>query len=108
MHSDQDFAAAAAVAREEAIELMEEEALERATKGTLEPVYHAGERVGFIRRKSDTLLIFLLKAARPNKYRERTGVVIENPEEIARKIHDFQAQLAEASGMVPAQPRAAA
>ena len=35
------------------------------------PVYYQGKEVGQIRKFSDTLLIFLLKGARPETYRER-------------------------------------
>ncbi len=50
---------------------LEAEAGRRAYHGTLKPVYQKGVLVGRIREYSDTLLIFLLKARRPQKYRER-------------------------------------
>jgi len=37
-------------------------------------VFHQGKVCGGIRKYSDTLLIFLLKAAYPEKYRERVDV----------------------------------
>ncbi len=43
----------------------------RAFEGVEEPVFHQGKQCGTIRRYSDTLTIFLLKAHRPAKYRER-------------------------------------
>src|SRR5262249_4954507 len=43
----------------------------RALVGWDEPVYQGGKLVGHIRKFSDTLLIFALKAERPEKYRER-------------------------------------
>ena len=52
-------------------EILEAEAIERATVGTPEPVYYRGRVVGYITRKSDTLLIFLLKGLMPEKYRDR-------------------------------------
>jgi hypothetical protein len=69
---DTDFAAAWDEALDEAADRMEREAFRRAVEGTNEPVYHQGQEVGAVRKYSDTLLIFLLKAARPEKYRERT------------------------------------
>lgn len=51
-------------------ELMEQEAARRAFHGTIKPVFHKGEECGSIREYSDTLMIFLLKARRPDKYRE--------------------------------------
>jgi len=74
---DETFAAAWAEAREEAADHLEDEARRRAVDGWEEPVYGSGgpgrgtEEVGTIRRFDSTLLIFLLKGARPEKYRER-------------------------------------
>ncbi len=57
-------------ALEVATEALEEEARRRAQEGTLRPVYYEGKKVGNVREYSDTLLIFLLKAHKPSKYRE--------------------------------------
>ena len=65
------FAAATAEAIDAAADLLEQEARRRAEEGVLEPVYQGGKKVGTIRRYSDTLLIFLLNGARPEKYRHR-------------------------------------
>ncbi len=43
----------------------EEEAVRRAVDGINEPVFYKGRQVGDIRRFSDTLLIFLMKAGDP-------------------------------------------
>lgn len=72
--SDEDFAAEWNGAVEEAVELLEEEARHRAQDGVLEPVFYQGKKVGRVRKYSDTLLIFLLKAHKPEKYRERSEV----------------------------------
>lgn len=53
-----------------ATEGLEEEARRRAQDGVLEPVYQGGKMAGKVRKYSDTLLIFLLKAHKPDKYRE--------------------------------------
>lgn len=71
---DAEFAAAWDDAVDQAADRMEREALRRAVEGVDEPVYQGGELVGYVRKYSDTLLIFLLKAARPEKYRERAEV----------------------------------
>lgn len=75
---DATFAAEWDAALDQAADTMEREAFRRAVEGVDEPVYGSlgqgmgsGE-VGQIRKYSDTLLIFLLKAARPEKFRERT------------------------------------
>lgn len=51
-------------------ELLELEARRRAETGYLDPVYYEGKKVGAVRKYSDTLLIFLLKALEPETYRE--------------------------------------
>src|SRR3982751_4565322 len=53
---------------EDAVDLMEAEARRRAVDGTDRPVFYKGKQVGAIREYSDKLLIFLLKANRPEKY----------------------------------------
>lgn len=67
---DAGFAAAWDEALKLAIDNAEGEMWRRAVKGTLKPVFHRGKRCGTIREYSDTLLIFALKAHRPEKYRE--------------------------------------
>ncbi len=69
---DQEYSAAFGEAREEAADALEMEARRRAVEGIEEPVFYKGEVCGTIRKYSDTLLIFLLKGVRPEKYRERT------------------------------------
>lgn len=53
---------------------LEAEADRRAYEGVDQPVYQGGELVGTKRVYSDTLLIFRLKALRPEVYRERQDV----------------------------------
>jgi hypothetical protein len=60
-------------AMEMAADRLEQEARRRAVNGVSEPVFYKGEQCGTIQRYSDTLLIFLLKGIRPEKYRERFG-----------------------------------
>jgi hypothetical protein len=72
--TDPVFAAAMKEALDVAVEFMEAEARRRAVDGTLRPVYQGGELVGHVREYSDVLLIFLLKAHRPEKYRDRAAV----------------------------------
>ena len=68
--ADPAFEAAVLEALDDAVEVMEREAFRRAVVGTERPVTVAGQRE-VIRDFSDVLLIFLLKANRPEKYRER-------------------------------------
>jgi hypothetical protein len=55
-----------------ATEALELEARRRAQLGVDEPVFHQGMQVGAVRKYSDTLLIFLLKAHKPEMYRDNT------------------------------------
>lgn len=70
MRSDEEFAIAARAARENATDMLELEAVRRATIGVKQPVYHNGELIDYVRKKSDGLLTFLLKANR-EKFRDR-------------------------------------
>lgn len=67
---DELFKAAWEEALEIATEALELEARRRAEKGVLEPIFYQGVKAGTIRRYSDTLMIFLLKAHKPEKYRD--------------------------------------
>lgn len=58
-------------AHEDALDILEEEARRRAVDGVEEPVVSAGKLVTTVRRYSDTLLIALLKAKRPETFRDR-------------------------------------
>lgn len=58
-------------AKARAIDKLEREATRRAVEGVDEPVFWQGMQVSTVRKYSDTLLIFLLKGAKPEKYRER-------------------------------------
>lgn len=69
---DSDYPERFADAEEVATDSLEAEARRRALEGVDEPVgWWKGEPGGVVKRYSDTLLIFLLKGARPTKYRER-------------------------------------
>jgi hypothetical protein len=71
---DEAFDAAWTDADEAAVQRMEKEADRRAIIGVEKPVWYQGQEVGTIREFSDTLLIFRLKAKRPDVYRDRAEV----------------------------------
>jgi len=56
------------------IDALEDEASRRAFQGVLEPVYYLGKVVGHTRKFSDNIAMFLLRGAKPEKYRERYEV----------------------------------
>lgn len=91
--NDEFFAAAWKEALEVSVENLELEARRRAEKGVIETQYYLGKKIGIIRRYSDTLLIFLLKAHRPEKYRDNQHIehsgsvgvqikVVEGPKDV--------------------------
>ena len=64
---------------EEARELLEAEARRRAAIGVDEPVFYKGQVVGQIRKYSDNLLMFLLKAHWPEKFRDNYAIEHSGP-----------------------------
>lgn len=64
-------------ALEFAADSLEEEARRRAVDGVLTPVFQQGALVGYVRNYSDNLLIQLLKANNPNKFRDNHKVDVE-------------------------------
>jgi hypothetical protein len=73
LEADPVYAAAYEDAMEQAAQRLEAEARRRAEEGVEEPVFYQGKQCGVIRRYSDALLMFLLKGALPDKYKERTS-----------------------------------
>jgi hypothetical protein len=71
---DPEFRAAWDIALAIGADALEDEARRRAM-GWDEPVFHDGRQIGVVRRYSDTLLIFLLKGLKPEKYRERRETI---------------------------------
>ena len=59
------------------------EAQRRAMRGTTEPVFHLGKKVGVTRKYSDTLLMMLLKSRDPVRYcdRARTAAIMRRWQE---------------------------
>ena len=70
MRSDPDYPEAFRQAQREANDFLFRVARKRATKGWLEPVFHEGTVCGHKRKFSDVLLMFLMKGAEPEKYRD--------------------------------------
>jgi hypothetical protein len=68
---DPKFELLCQIAVDDAADKLESEAIRRAVEGWDEPVFYSGLEVGVIRKRSDMLLSLLLKANKPEKYRER-------------------------------------
>ncbi len=99
--SDPEFAKGWSVALNESADVLEAEARRRACDGVDEPVIHQGQLMGVfvnadgqivqadtpgatkipltVKKYSDTLLIFLLKGIRPNKFRDNAKVEHSGP-----------------------------
>lgn len=71
---DEEFALAWHDVDEATTQRMEREAFRRAVDGFKSDVLYKGSVVGSETKYSDTLLIFLLKARRPEKYRENVRI----------------------------------
>lgn len=101
---DQDFADRWAKAKAVGMEALEDEALRRAHDGTMEHVWHQGTAVGTIQKYSDTLAIFLLKGAMPEKYRDNHKVELNGRLEVTDMTEtEMRAELAllAAEGILP-------
>lgn len=72
--ADADFSAAWENVIDDVVDAMEEELHRRSTKGVQEPVFYRGQMVAKVRKYSDRLLEFALKAKRPDVYRDRVDV----------------------------------
>lgn len=66
-------------ARDALADQLEAEAIRRAFKGIRVPVYQGGLLAGHVQQYSDQLLTLMLKAMRPEKYRERSEVSVTQP-----------------------------
>lgn len=103
-NDDPDFADAWDRAMKVGLSALEDEAHRRGFEGTDEPVFYLGEKVGAVRKYSDTLSIFLLKAHAPEKYRENSRVELAGKLTIDNMtVEEMEAELAAlaASGVLP-------
>jgi len=75
-----DFAHAWDDAWEQGTDTLEAEAWRRARDGTERPIMYRGEQVASVREFSDTLMLALLRARRPEAYRENATVRHEHAE----------------------------
>lgn len=88
---DSDFARAWDEALDTAIDLLEAEARSRAVDGVEQPRFHQGKVCGTVRKYSDSLLMFLLRAHRPETFREGRDA---KPEDLERKLDGARERLA--------------
>lgn len=74
-------------AEEVAADRLEAEALRRGVEGWEESVFYHGEEVGAIRKYDSQLLLALLKAARPDKFKDRTATELSGSLDGAVKFY---------------------
>lgn len=84
---DTEFALRWRHAEEAGTDLIEDEAYRRAVKGVEKPVYRGGEVVGHVADYSDTMLMFLLKARRPERYSAKAGDGPLDAETLAKRLN---------------------
>lgn len=82
--NDREFRALLEEAQRLGLESLEDEAVRRARDGVDEPVFYRGEQCGSIKRYSDLLLMFLLKAVNPARYRDNYRVELHGDLESVR------------------------
>lgn len=80
-NSDPEFEELYQEAYELGTDAIEDEATKRATKGTNEPVFWKGRRIATIRKKSDLLMMFILKKRRP-EFRENFALPLITDEQL--------------------------
>jgi hypothetical protein len=94
-HEDPDFAARWDGAMRIGVSALEDEAHRRGFDGVEEPVFHKGKECGTMRKYSDTLAIFLLKAHNPEKYRDNSKIELAGQVAITDMTEDeIKAELA--------------
>lgn len=77
--ADAQFALAWDEAEQEAADRLEREAWRRAAEGTKKPIVYKGKITGHYVEYSDRMLELLLKAHRPDKFRERVSTEVSGP-----------------------------
>lgn len=83
---DSEFMVFYEIARQEAVAVLEAEAWRRAIDGESTPTTVAGERVD-VEKKSDTLLIFLIRAHGGPKYRNQHSVDVQAEVALTSQVH---------------------
>lgn len=83
---DETFALAENQARSSFADALEAEAVRRAVEGSQRPIYQQGQLVGYETVYSDALLWNLLRATRPEKYRERMDL---NVSSVVKQVSGF-------------------
>jgi len=76
---DSEFLCAYNDVLEEVVEMAESELFRRGVKGVRKPIFQGKKLVGHVQEYSDTCLIFLLKALKPEKYTQVQKIAPTDP-----------------------------
>ena len=71
-HDDEEFAEAWDLALLAAANVLEAEAIRRAMEGEMKPIYYKGVIAGYETKRSDTLMMFMLRGMKPDVYRDNS------------------------------------
>lgn len=111
--SNREFRSAWKRAADLGTSMLEQEAYRRAYHGTDEPVFFKGEVCGTVRKYSDGLMTLLLKARKPEKYRDMVeqgkggvNVAIQANIDAMALVRDMVARGELVEGPPPEPPRA--
>jgi len=88
LEKDKEFGSRFEEAKETVTDDLEQEARRRAYEGIDKGVYWQGQLCDTIKEYSDTLLIFLLKGNRPEKYRERLQTELSGSLKVYRTVEE--------------------
>lgn len=80
------FAKAWDEAVEAGTDALEDEAIRRAKDGVPKPVFYKGMACGEVQEYSDSLLMFTLRARRPDKYRENMKIDVTGTIDLAERV----------------------
>src|SRR4030095_9043088 len=107
LQKSEQYRAQFAIAKERAAQVLEAEARRRACDGYDDPIYYNGVQVGHVRRYSDLLMIFLLKAAKPDVYRDYHSVKVQGSmtsQATITVVHEFRDSHGHVIDSSPVQP----
>ncbi len=103
--AEPEFAQAWDDAIEEGVDMLEAELHRRGYEGVDKPVTFQGKITDTFKEYSDTLAVFLMKAHRPEKYRERSNVEMTGKDGGPIEVTDQQAAAKLASILEAARQR---
>lgn len=88
LNDDPDFEEQVLECKSRIADMLEQEAFHRAVNGTVKNVYYKGEIVGEQTEYSDSLLMFLLKGNKPEKYGDKTTLMGSKSEPLTIEVID--------------------